>query len=192
MAQRVRAEFAGVSFSGFQHSDNHITVPVPAFRKMLATGRLRGRRAYSLTDDYAFDASNDNGRWEGIEDFRWLLDQDYRWGHRPWLLQLDPESRVLHYCWHSNEAYEMVEATKVPVRREEPSPGVDVFHLHTNPDSLGRVSFTLKWWGYNPSLGYEGCRGQCFHARPGEYIARSRAVGRKVKIIPDQGVRYER
>jgi hypothetical protein len=39
----------------------------------------------------------------------------------------------------------------------------------TRPDSLGRVRFTLLWWGYNPSLNRDSIRAQCFFAKPEDH-----------------------
>jgi hypothetical protein len=49
-------------------------------------------------------------------------------------------------------------------------PGEEVMEIESDPDELGRVSFTMYWWGYNPSKGCESVRAQCFHALPECYL----------------------
>ena len=106
MATRIRTTFAGVTFSGFAHGENHISVPTPAFRKILATGNVTAHLRYDIEHDGngEHDLFNKDAQVDAIR-------QEFdRWhGDRPWLLYLEPNKSILHYCPHSNRSYELVE-----------------------------------------------------------------------------------
>lgn len=109
---RVALTFAGVTFSGHRHSATHVTVPVPAFKKMLRSGKVMPRLCY----DIEHDGNGSNDRFGQSVDARAFCESALksleRMG-RPWLLYLAPASEgarvVLHYCPHSNLSYTLVE-----------------------------------------------------------------------------------
>ena len=110
---RMRVSFAGVEFTGHAHSPEHVTVPVPAFKKMLAGGRLKPRLAYDIEHDG--DGSNDRfGEDVRAEAFCREALKRFEWQGRPWLLYLAPArdgaNAVLHYCPHSNLSYRCIES----------------------------------------------------------------------------------
>jgi hypothetical protein len=110
MATRVRVTFAGITFSGFAHGSqgDHITVPTNAFRKILASGKLTARLCYDIEHDG--NGANDLfNRTANVETIQKKFEEWKKWQERPWLLYLDPINRVLHYCPHSNQSYELKE-----------------------------------------------------------------------------------
>ena len=112
MTTRQRLTFAGVTFTGHAHSTSHVSVPVPAFRKMLASGKLRPHLSYDIEHDGngTYDRFNEDVRAEAF-----CAETLKRLEHagRPWLLYLNPASDgaepVLHYCPHSNLSYRCTE-----------------------------------------------------------------------------------
>lgn len=61
-----RHTFAGVTFAG-RESHGIVTVPRPALRKIVASGRIRCRAAGTYTDDFAFDAATNYGKRDGVD-----------------------------------------------------------------------------------------------------------------------------
>jgi hypothetical protein len=109
MPERVRCEFAGIKFTGFNYGSS-ITVPTPAFRKILQSGKVRARCRYSYTDDYAWDMANDYGRRHSVSPARML--REVSSGRRPYLLYLEVEKNEIHYGTHCNECYVITEIDK--------------------------------------------------------------------------------
>lgn len=52
-----------------------------------------------------------------------------------------------------------------------PEPGCRTLEIHTTPDKENNQSFTIYWFGYNPSTDRDEPRAQEFHARVLEHIA---------------------
>ena len=111
---RVQVTFAGVTFSGFQHSDRHISVPVPALVKMLQRRAVAAHCCYDIEHDGngEYDRFNQDVAAERLA--AWC---DRELGFlaplgRPWLLYYEPTadgSGVVHYCPHCNLSYELTE-----------------------------------------------------------------------------------
>ncbi len=102
MAIRVEANFAGVNFSGFQHGQDMITVPRPAFLKILQGGKVR----VWLAADIEHDGNGANDRYGGDVDPLAIVKDSLTWG-RPWLLYLNPVKQRIVYCPHMNLHYEV-------------------------------------------------------------------------------------
>ena len=117
--ERRRVTFAGVTFSGIVWGgqapyDNYVTVPVPAFRKMLAGGKLSPHLNFDIEHDGngSYDTFNKDIEAERVR--AWCDEQLKRleWLGRPHLLYLDlsGEKPVMGYSVHSNLSYRVSEA----------------------------------------------------------------------------------
>jgi len=114
MKKRVRVSFGNVEFSGYQSESGLITVPRPAFVKILRKGQVKIRRDYSYTDDYAWDNANNFGKRDNIDPAALLSDSFHRHvllegGRFHGLIWLDPKRGELHYSPHSAESYTIEE-----------------------------------------------------------------------------------
>jgi len=106
--ERPRVTFAGFTFATIQHGERHLTVTVPTLRKLL--------RARAVCAHLAYDIEHDgNGQYDrynqDIEKVAEWCDRQIEWlaatYHRPWLLYYDPQTETIHYCPHSNLAYQL-------------------------------------------------------------------------------------
>ena len=114
--QRERVTFAGVTFSGIRNgSEGGITVPKPAFRKILQSGQAAIRCEGRYTDDYRFDLENDFGvtGWKPAVD---LADELTRLWLEPgrsvscMRISFDPQRREVVFSPYSNLSYQVIES----------------------------------------------------------------------------------
>lgn len=114
MKERVRITFGGVEFSGIKHGDDHITVPVPAFRKILAARQFAVKLAYDIEHDGCGRRDRFNEHVGAGQVAAWCQ-QQLSWmasTGRPHLLYFRPSEGTVTYCPHSNESYTLRPATE--------------------------------------------------------------------------------
>lgn len=102
MADRTRIDFAGINFSAYVRTRNEdgsihsVTVPRPAFKKILRSGNVRCDRTRKLTDDYHYDAQNKGGKCDDMDPEEVI---ETHLGTKPWLLIYKPENPdVIRFC----------------------------------------------------------------------------------------------
>lgn len=109
MATRTRVTFAGTTFSGFQHGENHITVPTNVLVKILLSGKVLVKRNHRFTDDYAWDAANNHGKVDNFDPI--ALAKEVTETGKPWLCYLNPHENLIRYCPMQSESYTIVPKT---------------------------------------------------------------------------------
>jgi hypothetical protein len=118
MATRVRVTFAGVDYSGFDRGDGRVSVPLPAFRKILDSGKVRCVKTSDHHDD-----CEDSGLGAVMPaKVREALELG-----EPTLLYVSADRSVVRFCPHRNLSYDIFELkpgdTKLPVRdNDNPTP----------------------------------------------------------------------
>ena len=120
--ERRVVTFAGVTFSGIVWGgqtpyDNYVTVPVPAFRKMLMAGNLKPHLDFDIEHDGGGDYDVFSQDVEAERVRGWCDEQLKRleWLGRPHLLYLNTNGSkpIMGYSVHSNLSYTVSEAEMV-------------------------------------------------------------------------------
>ena len=105
---RQRATFAGITFNGFvrKHYPERVTVPVPNFRMILRSGRVKVVCDYEQTDDYSQDAERNFKRGVEMEprDAENQLDVG-----KPDKLYLDLEKNTIRFQPSQNVSFTVTE-----------------------------------------------------------------------------------